>query len=135
MFNFCALWIRLIFLAVIGLIGIFLVLFFGKKLKGWEKITAVVLAVALIALGGGSTLKALIKPKVKTVTGTYLCEYKTKSLNPFETDYCFECVEGNIYLETDPFSIKMIYSNPFIEGEQYTVSYEESTNLIVAVSE
>ena len=70
-YNLVALWIRLMVLVLLAVALTAVALFFGrKKFKKWEKIVSVCLAVLLVLLGGGSTLKLLILPDIKTVVGT-----------------------------------------------------------------
>lgn len=135
MYNYSALWLRLAWLVIIGLILIFIMLFFGRNYKMWERIVAIVCAIALIILGGGSTLKATINPKVKTIVGYYESEFKQRSLSPFEMKYVFICNDEKFFLELDPFSKKKIFNQEFVKGKEYAVSYEENTNLIVAISQ
>lgn len=135
MYNYSALWLRLAWLVILGLILIFIMLFFGRNYKMWERIVAIVCAIALIILGGGSTLKATINPKVKTIVGYYESEFKQRSLSPFEMKYVFICNDEKFFLELDPFSKKKIFNQEFVKGEEYIISYEENTNLIVAISQ
>ncbi len=135
MYNYSALWIRLVWLVIIGLIAVIIILLFGKSFKIRERIVALVLAIALIILGGSSTFKAIINPKVETIVGYYEGESKQKSLNPFEMNYIFICDDEKFFLELDPFSKKKIFNQDFEKGKEYTVYYEENTNLIVAISQ
>lgn len=135
MYNYSALWLRLAWLVILGLILVFIMLFFRRNYKMWERIVAIVCAIALILLGAGSTLKATINPKVETIVGYYESEFKQRSLNPFEMKYVFICDDEKFFLELDPFSKKKIFNQGFVKGKEYTISYEENTNLIVAISQ
>ncbi len=136
MYNFSALWLRVVFLVVIALLLVFILLVFGKRFKLYERLITVAVAIALIILGGGFTLKSAINPKIKTVVGYYESEKRAAfSLSPFETEYTFVCGNKTYYLGLDPFSKSKIFSGEFAKGKEYTVSYEESSDLIVAISE
>ncbi len=135
MYNYSALWIRLSGLVIIGLIAVIIILLFGKSFKIWERIVVLVLAIALIILGGSSTFNAIINPKVETIVGYYESEFKQRSLSPFEMNYIFICDDEKFFLELDPFSKKKIFNQEFVKGKEYTISYEEGTNLIVAISQ
>lgn len=77
MYNFVALWIRLITLILLAVVLTAIVLFFGrKKFKKGEKIVSVCLALLLVLFGGGSTIKSLVSPDIKTVAGTYDSEIR-----------------------------------------------------------
>ena len=137
MYNFVAIWIRLISLILLAVALMVVVLLFGrKKFKKLEKIVAVCSAVLLVLLGGGSTLKSLMLPDIKTVVGTY--DSKTREatgLSPFQLEYCFVCENEKIYLDLDAISGNIIFDGDFVKGEEYTISYETDSNLIVAVSQ
>ena len=137
MYNFVALWIRIIALIFLVSILLAIVLFFGrKKFKKWEKIVAVCLALLLLLLGSGYTLKSLIAPDVKTVVGIYESEKReTIGLSPFQWEYCFVTENEKIYLDLDSISKNMMLDNEFVKGEEYTISYETTSNLIVAISQ
>lgn len=93
MYSFIALWIRLITLVLLAVVLTAVVLFFGrKKFEKWEKIASICMAVLLVILGGGSTIKSLVSPDIKTVVGTYQSEIKEATgLSPFQMEYCFVC--------------------------------------------
>ena len=137
MYNFIALWIRLISLIFIAVILTAIVLFFGrKKFKKWEKIVSICMAVILVILGGGSTIKSLVSPDIKTVVGTYQSEIREATgLSPFQFEYCFICENETIYLDLDAISGNIIFDGEFVKGQEYTISYEEESNLIVAISQ
>lgn len=135
MYNYSALWIRLAWLVIIGLIAVIIILLLGKNFKIRERIVALVLAITLIILGGSSTFRAIINPKVETIVGYYEGESKQKSLSPFEMNYIFICDDEKIFLELDPFSKNKIFNQDFVKGKEYIVAYEENTNLIVAISQ
>lgn len=68
MYNYVALWIRFITLIILAVAVTVIFLFFGrKKFKKWEKVLTVTMAVALVLLGGGFTLKSLTAPEIKTI--------------------------------------------------------------------
>ena len=69
------------------------VLFFGrKKFKKWEKIVCICMAVLLLVLGGGSTIKSLVLHDIKTVVGIYESKIREATgLSPFQMEYCFVC--------------------------------------------
>ncbi len=134
MYNFIALWIRLITVVLLAVVLTAIVLFFGrKKFKKREKILSLCLAVLLVLLGGSSTLKSLVLPDVKTVVGTYKSELSVKGLSPFQFEYCFVCENEKIYLDLDAISGNIIFDGEFVEGKEYVISYEEESNLIVAI--
>ncbi len=136
MYNFIALWIRLITLILLVGILTVVVLFFGrKKFKKWEKIVSVCIAVLLVLLGGGSTLKSLVSPDIKTVVGTYDSEIRESTgLSPFQMEYCFVNENEKIYLDLDAISKNIMFDDEFLKGEKYTIAYETESNLIVAIS-
>jgi len=135
MYNFVALWIRLIALILLSAVLTVIVLFLGRKsFKKREKIVSVCAAVLLVALGGGSTLKSLIAPEVKTIVGIYESELSTKGLSPFQFEYCFTVKNEKIYLDLDAISKNTILDGELSKGEKYTISYETESNLIVAIS-
>ena len=113
-----------------------IVLFFGrKKFKKWEKIVCICMAVLLLVLGGGSTIKSLVLPDIKTVVGIYESEIREATgLSPFQIEYCFVCENEKIYLDLDAISGNIIFDGEFVKGQEYTISYEAESNLIVAVS-
>lgn len=136
MYNFVALWVRLITLILLAVVLTAIVLFFGrKKFKKWEKIVAVCLAVLLVLLGGGSTLKSLIAPEIKTIVASYESELRVRGSSPFQMEYCFDNKNEKLYLDLDLISKNIIFDGDFIKGKEYTISYETTSNLIVAVSE
>ena len=137
MYNFVALWVRLIEIILLTVILTAIVLFFGrKKFKKWEKIVSICMAVLLVILGGGSTIKSLVSPNIKTVVGTYQSEIREATgLSPFQMEYCFVCENEKIYLDLDTISRNMIFDCDFVKGQKYTISYETESNLIVAISQ
>lgn len=135
MYNYSALLVRFAWLVIIGLIAVIIILLLGKKFKIWEKIVVILLAMVLIILAGGSTMKAIINPNVKTIVGNYESEFSQSSLSPFEMNYVFICDDEKFFLELDPFSKKKIFNQEFVKGEEYIISYEQNTNLIVAISQ
>ena len=136
MYNFIALWIRLISLIFLAVILTAIVLFFGrKKFKKWEKSVCICMAVLLLVLGGGSTIKSLVLPNIKTVVGIYESEIREATgLSPFQMEYCFVCENEKTYLDLDAISGNIIFDGEFVKGQEYTISYEAESNLIVAVS-
>ena len=137
MYSFIALWIRLISLIFLAVILTAIVLFFGrKKFKKWEKIVSICMAVLLVILGGGSTIKSLVSPNIKTVVGTYQSEIREATgLSPFQIEYCFVCENEKIYLDLDAISGNIIFDGDLVKGQEYTISYETESNLIVAISQ
>ena len=137
MYNFIALWIRLITIVLLAVAVTSIALFFGrKKFKKWEKITSLCLAVLLVLLAGGSTLKSLVSPDIKTIVGTYDSEIRESTgLSPLQMEYCFVSENEKIYLDLDAISRKIMFDNDFIKGEEYTISYETESNLIVEISQ
>ncbi len=137
MYNFIALWIRLITLILLAVVLTAIVLFFGrKKFKKWEKIVSVCMAVLLVMLGGGSAIKSVVSPDIKTVVGTYESEIREATgLSPFQMEYCFSCENKKVYLDLDLISKNIMFDNEFVKGEEYTISYEINSNLIVAISQ
>lgn len=136
MYNFVALWVRLIEIILLTLILTAIVLYFGrKKFKKWEKIVSICMAVLLVILGGGSTIKSLVSPDIKTVVGTYESEIREATgLSPFQMEYCFVCENEKVYLDLDSISENIIFDGDFVKGQEYTISYETESNLIVAIS-
>ena len=137
MYNFIALWIRLITIVLLAVAVTSIALFFGrKKFKKWEKIISLCLAVLLVLLAGGSTLKSLVSPDIKTIVGTYDSEIRESTgLSPLQMEYCFVSENEKIYLDLDAISRKIMFDNDFIKGEEYTISYETESNLIVEISQ
>lgn len=137
MYSFIALWIRLISLIFFAVILTAIVLFFGrKKFKKWEKIVSICMAVLLVILGGGSTIKSLVSPNIKTVVGTYQSEIREATgLSPFQMEYCFVCENEKTYLDLDAISGNIIFDGEFVKGQEYIISYETESNLIVAISQ
>ena len=137
MYNFIALWIRLITIVLLAVAVTSIALFFGrKKFKKWEKIISLCLAVLLVLLAGGSTLKSLVSPDIKTIVGTYDSEIRESTgLSPLQMEYCFVSENEKIYLDLDAISRKIMSDNDFIKGEEYTISYETESNLIVEISQ
>ena len=135
MYNFVALWVRLIEIILLTVILTTIVLFLGrKKFQKWEKIVCLCMAVFLLVLGGGSTLKSLVVPDVKTIVGTYNSELSVKGLSLFQFEYCFVCENETIYLDLDAISGNIIFDGDFVNEEEYTISYETESNLIVAIT-
>ena len=136
MYNFVALWVRLIEIILLTVILTAIVLFFGrKKFKKWDKIVCICMAVLLLVLGGGSTIKSLVLPDIKTVVGIYESEIREATgLSPFQKEYCFVCENEKTYLDLDAISGNIIFDGEFVKGQEYTISYEAESNLIVAVS-
>ena len=137
MYSFIALWIRLISLIFLAVILTAIVLFFGRnKLKKWEKIVSICMAVLLVILGGGSTIKSLVSPNIKTVVGTYQSEIREATgLSPFQMEYYFVCKNEKIYLDLDAISGNIIFDGDLVKGQEYIISYETESNLIVAISQ
>ncbi len=136
MYNFVALWVRLIEIIFLTVILTAIVLFFGRKqFKKWEKIVCLCMAVFLLVFGGGSTLKSIVAPDVKTIVGTYESELSVKGLSPFQIEYCFICQNEKIYLDLDAISGNIIFDGDFVKRQEYTISYETESNLIVAISQ
>ena len=135
MYSFIALCIRLIWLIFLVVIVTAIVLFFGRKeFKKWEKIVSIGMAVLLVILGGGSTIKSLVSPDIKTVVGTYESKIRETGLSPFQMEYCFVCENEKIYLELDAISGNILFDGDFVKGQEYTISYETESSLIVAIS-
>lgn len=136
MYNFVALWVRLIEIILLTVILTAIVLFFGrKKFKKWEKIICICMAVLLLVLGGGYTFKSLVAPDVKTITGIFESEMRANQrVSLFEWQYCFVSKNEKVYLELDSISKNIIFDEEFVKGQEYTISYEAESNLIVAVS-
>lgn len=135
MFSFVALYVRLIEIFFLTAIATAIVLFFGRKhFKKWEKIATICLAVFMLVLGGGFTFKSLVAPDIKTITGTFNSELSVRSPSFFTWEYCFVSENKKVYLELDSISKNIIFDEEFVKGQEYTVSYEKESNLIVAVS-
>ena len=136
MYNFVALWIRLITVILLVVVLAAVVLFFGrKKFKKWEKIVCICMAVLLLVLGGGYTLKSLALPDIKTIVGTYESEIRPATgMSPFQMEYCFVSENEKVYLELDSISKNIIFNEEFAYGQEYTISYEAESNLIVAIT-
>ena len=136
MYNYVALWIRFITLIILAVVVTAIVLFLGrKKFKKWEKILTVTMAAALVLLGGGSTLKSLTVPEIKTIVGIYESELSTSGLSPFQREYCFDYKNEKLYLDLDSISKNIMFDGEFVKGQEYTISYETDSNLIVAISQ
>ena len=133
MYNFIALWIRLITIVLLAVAVTSTALFFGrKKFKKWEKIISLCLAVLLVLLAGGSTLKSLVSPDIKTIVGTYDSEIRESTgSSPLQMEYCFVSENEKIYLDLDAISRKIMFDNDFIKGEEYTISYETESNQLL----
>ena len=135
MYNFVALWVRLIEIILLMVILTAIVLFFGrKKFKKWEKIVCICMAVLLLVLGGSYTLKSLASPDIKTITGTFDSELRVRGPSFFQWEYCFVSENEKVYLELDSISKNIIFNEEFTYGQEYTISYEAESNLIVAAS-
>lgn len=135
MYHFIALWVRLIALLILAGVLTAVVLFLGrKKFTKWEKILSVCLALLLVILGGGSTLKSLIRPEVNTIVGTYEGALSAKGPSPFQWEYCFLSENEKVYLDIDSISKNAIFKGDLIRGQEYTISYEEESHLIVAIT-
>lgn len=135
MHNFIALWVRLIEIILLTVTVTAIVLFFGRKqFKKWEKIACICMAAVLLVLGGGYTFKSLVAPDVKTITGTFDSEQSVRGPSFFQWEYCFVSENEKVYLELDSISKNIIFDEEFVKGQEYTVSYEEESNLIVAIS-
>lgn len=136
MYNFIGLWIRLITLILLAVVLTVIVLFFGrKKFKKCEKVVSVCLAVFLVLLGGGYTLKSLVSPDIKTIVGKYDSEMRVTGLSPFQMEYCFVSENEKFYLDLDAISGNIIWDEEFIKGKEYIISFETESNLIVAISQ
>lgn len=135
MYNFVALWVRLIEIIFLTVIVTAIVLFFGRKqFKKWEKIVTICLAVLMLVLGGGYTFKSLVAPDVKTITGIFESEMRANQrVSFFEWEYCFVSENEKVYVELDSISKNIMFDEEFIKGQEYIVSYEEESNLIVAI--
>lgn len=130
------LWINLGWIVFLVSFALVVALVLGKnKFKKSGKITVVVSALALLLLGGGSIIKSLIKPEIKTFTGVFVEEKRAPyGMGLASVEYCFETSNEKIYIELDAVSKAIIIDEDFVEGEIYTVSFEENSNLIVEVS-
>ncbi len=133
MYNYCALWIRAIWIVIFALLCVLVILVSGKKLKQREKIILSILALCFIVLSGITTIKGLIKPEVGTIFCYYDGPHQKSSASPFGRQYCFINGREKILLDIDPFSKSKIFRQEFIKGKEYIISYEKNTNLIVAV--
>jgi hypothetical protein len=50
-------------------------------------------------------------------------------------EYCFVCKNENIYLDLDAISGNIIFDGDLVKGQEYIISYETESNLIVAISQ
>ena len=77
-----------------------------------------------------------MSPDIKTIVGTYDSEIRESTgLSPLQMEYCFVSENEKIYLDLDAISRKIMSDNDFIKGEEYTISYETESNLIVEISQ
>ena len=135
MYNFAALWVRLIGIVLVVVLGLAVILILGRKrLNRSEKIIITVLVLGLVLLGGSETAASLIKPEIKTVDVIFEKEGRSSQRIFLESEYCFAKREEKIYLELDVMSKNIIMDHELVEGEEYRVSYEAKSNLILSVS-
>lgn len=134
MYNFSAIWIRIISLFLIFAVFIVVIFFLEKKITIKLKIIILSILVIISVLLMLPTIKALIEPELVAIEGSFCDEITIGGVNPFERRYSFQCNGEVVSVDLDPFSKRIIYNNEFIKGERYTVVYEKETNLIVYIS-
>lgn len=133
---YTALFIRIIYLLIIGIIGFTVLFAFRKKLKKWEKAMFSLLIVVLLLYGGTSTVYHLINPEIENIKGTFQMAVRRNGINPFEYEYCFEDNDGNkYYIDMDAISKKYIFPNELVKEKLYSVNYEANENLILSIEE
>ncbi len=49
-------------------------------------------------------------------------------------EYCFVSENEKVYLDLDSISKNIIFDEEFVKGQEYTISYEAESNLIVAIT-
>ena len=135
-YSFAPLYVRIGFLILIGVLLAVVLFFWSKKQK---RVTRICLCVAVVALGfvmSISSMGALIKPQIKTITCTFVGYSRdSDQLNPFSVDGEFLCDGESIWIELDTLTKGKILGDidELESGKTYVVTYEVKENLILGV--
>lgn len=123
--------------AVLLMLGILCVLVSWHK-KPKRNMEGVIVGTLTILWGLGLVIyygNCLINPKIESVTAEFTHEARNSRVAPplpFTMEYEFN--SGKFYeFYLDAFSKKEIFPEDFVEGSQYTVYYEERTQIIVRI--
>ena len=133
MFDFSALWLRIVWILVLCILAAALTLLLAKKLKWKYRLLIIAGLVLLFALCSINTVKGLSDPQITSFEATFEESYRVSGINPFELQYCFADGEQKHFVDLDSLSKRKLYNEPLVVGETYTVYYEKQTNLIVAI--
>lgn len=133
MYNYIALWIRLIWPLIICLISGIVLFVARNKFNNTTKIVFSLLITGLLILNIIDAIPSIINPKIKCIVGVYNGESRITGTSPFLYEYCFENDNGKYYIDLDVFSKKSVYPKELIVGDKYQVHYETTQNLIVRI--
>lgn len=137
-FNYSGIAYRLwAFCGVFLLLGLLCVLISWHKKPSRSK-EGVIVGALMILYALGSVVyycNYLINPKVESVTAVFIHEERNSRIAPplpFTMEYQFSSDKlCAFYL--DVFAKKDIFPDDFVEGCEYTIYYEENTQIIVKV--
>lgn len=137
-YSLAPLIVRVVFLALIGVVLAVVLFFCSKKQK---KATRIFMCVAAASLGfvmSISSIFALIKPQIKTITCTFMGYSRAgDTLNPFSIDGEFLCDGTRVWIELDTVTQSKVLGDvgELEVGETYVVTYEVNEKLILGVDE
>ena len=125
---------------IVIFIGVFcLLILWIEKEKKTETLVAGWLCV-ILGLGMGIWYSyALLNPDTQTISGTFVYEQKkTDALPPLPLtrEYIFEDErEVRVSMYMDSFTKKQAFSDALVPGNNYIITYEERTDLILEIAE
>lgn len=135
-YSLAPLIVRVVSLVLIGVVLAVVLFFCSKKQK---KATRIFMCVAAVFLGfvmSTSSIFALIKPQVKTITCTFVGYSKAgDALNPFGMDGEFLCDGTKVWVELDTLTQSKVLGDvgELEVGDTYVVTYEVNEKLVLAV--
>ena len=133
MFNFSALWLRIVWIALLCILVIIFILVLGKKFRIIYRILIITGIILIFGLCSRSTIKGLSNPQIVSFEATFEKSYRANGVNPFEFQYCFDSGDRKYFVDLDSFSKRILYNKPLLVGKTYTIYYEKQTNLIIAI--
>lgn len=135
-YSLAPLYVRVVFLVLLGLILAVVLFLCCKRQKTVVRITMSGIAVLLGFVMSISSLLALLKPQVKTISCTFMgYSDSADTLNPFSMDGEFLCDGISVWIELDSLTKSKVLGNikELESGKTYVVTYEVRENLILGV--
>ena len=137
-YSFAPLYVRIVFLFLLGAVTAGVVYVWTKKRKRMVRLVASLIPLLIFTVIACSTIYSLLNPNVQTVTCIFVEEQRSGDLiNPFSNDCELQCDGKTIWIELDTLTRNKVLGNinELEIGKAYIVTYEVRENLILGIKE